>query len=78
MGNKIKSIIKNVRFQNEPKIYHMFVWNFAYKNARKSDWGTRAVDRIRFEDRISRLSQILDVILEHNHRCLIYNNRFLE
>ena len=41
----------------------MFVWNFAYKQARKGTWEADALDRLRFQKRVKELDQILTPVL---------------
>lgn len=67
---------KQVTFSQKPTIHYMVTWKFAYKECRKKWWENVAIDRIRFERRISQLSSILEPIFENMHRCKIYKERF--
>ena len=42
----------------------MWVWDFAYRNARKSSWEIIARDRQRFAARITRVGRILEPYLQ--------------
>lgn len=55
----VKNKMKKVRFVSNVKIHHMYVWPFAYHEARKSDWMRIAADRYRFELRKQRLEAML-------------------
>ncbi|XP_030370361.1 uncharacterized protein LOC115620978 [Scaptodrosophila lebanonensis] len=68
---------KKVRFNLEPKIHVMYTWDYAYRAARKGDWQVHARDRARFQQRIQRISTILDPILCSDHRQKIYKDRCL-
>ena len=41
-----------VSFNLKPEIHHMFSWDFAYRQARKSNWMQLAADRERFRQKI--------------------------
>lgn len=58
------------------KIYNMIVWSYAYQQARKGHWQTVAVDRCRFERRITETNKVLENILKTDHRMRIYKERF--
>lgn len=71
--------MKKVRFVDKPKTYICYVWIYAYREARKSNWTTVAVDRHRFEKRIKENSNILEPILRKKLvqqilYDIIYNN----
>lgn len=68
---------KSVTFSEENTIHNMFAWDFAYRNARLSNWQTFYLDRLRFDRRIKRSALLLDKILDHNHRQNIYTQRFV-
>lgn len=55
--------IKSVRFNLQPKVHLMHVWNFACKQARKDFWQQEARDRVRFEKRVNKLDKIIAPIL---------------
>lgn len=44
--NKKKTVSFNL---NNNKVHNMYVWSFAYQDARKSDWLRNAADRYRFK-----------------------------
>lgn len=69
---------KNVKFNLKPTMHLMYVWAFAYSQARKGDWEMVARDRIRFQRRIEKIRLKLDPILESNHRDNVYKSRFEE
>lgn len=57
---------KKVHFKPENELttlHPMFVWNFAYKQARKGTWEADALDRLRFQKRVKELDQILTPVL---------------
>ncbi|CAH3184596.1 unnamed protein product [Porites lobata] len=61
-----RKLKKKVHFKpdNELTTVHpMFVWNFAYKQARKGTWEADALDRLRFQKRVKELDQILTPVL---------------
>ena len=61
---KIKKKTKKISFNNNIQIRYMRVWDFAYRNARKSSWEIIARDRQRFATRITRIGRILEPILQ--------------
>ena len=54
---------KTVRFDDCVKVRKLCVWNYAYRQCRKTYWMTVAVDRCRFERRIQDGERILNPIL---------------
>lgn len=57
---------KKVHFKPDNElttVHSMFVWNFAYKQARKGTWDADALDRLRFQKRVKELDQILTPVL---------------
>lgn len=69
--------MKKVSFNEKlNQIYILRKWNFAFKQARMMYWEYEAIDRIRFQRRVKEISNILNPILDVNHRCVIYNKRF--
>lgn len=54
----------------------MIVWEYAYRQARKGDWQTLALDRYRFQTRIHNVEKHLCEILQADHRDFIYTQRF--
>uniref|UniRef100_A0A1I8NP93 Uncharacterized protein n=1 Tax=Stomoxys calcitrans TaxID=35570 RepID=A0A1I8NP93_STOCA len=67
---------KKVRFNTKPEVHVMHAWNYAYRAARKGHWEMYARDRERFKMRINRVANILNPILEPEHRLKVYENRF--
>lgn len=41
-----------VSFNLKPEIHNMYVWDFAYREARKSNWIQLSIDRERFKQKI--------------------------
>lgn len=41
-----------VTFKLKPEIHFMFVWDYAYRQARKSNWIQLTADRERFKQKI--------------------------
>lgn len=71
--------MKKVTFRDScNETYTLVTWNFAYRASRKQYWEFFAVDRMRFQRRINHLSTIINPILDKEHRCRIYNERFME
>jgi len=66
---------RRVTFNSSPpKIHIMVVWDFAYRQARKSDWMIRSIDRYRFQRKIKNEFQIiLEPILDLQHRLKVAN-----
>lgn len=54
-----KKIKKQVNFDSNVKILNMYVWRFAYQEARKSNWMRIAADRYRFELRKQKIELML-------------------
>ena len=73
--NKMK---KSVKF-NEDKnaVYLLVVWNYAYREARKSNFQQQYLDRLRFERRIRQSEDLICKILDKHHRNVIYRERFM-
>ncbi|CAD7078461.1 unnamed protein product [Hermetia illucens] len=69
---------KKVRFNLKPEIHVMYKWNFAYRAARKGHWENFARDRDRFKKRISNLANIINPVLDTQHREKIYGSRFCD
>ncbi|XP_017045175.1 uncharacterized protein LOC108090826 [Drosophila ficusphila] len=68
---------KKVRFNMKPEVHVMLAWDYAYRAARKSEWQVMARDRARFQQRIKRISPILNAVLTPIHRESVYHARFL-
>lgn len=62
--------------ENMNQVHLMIAWKFAYSTARKTYWEYLAVDRYRFELRIKAASVVISPILDPQHRCKIYKQRF--
>ena len=58
-----KTMKKKVSF-GDVTVYHMYVWTFAYKQARRGQWHIIAIDNERFINRIQKVEQVLYPILE--------------
>lgn len=69
-------MVKKVTFNTKPIIHVMYVWDYAYRIARKSHWEIYARDRERFKFRIQKVETILISILKKEHRHKIYKKRF--
>ncbi|EDW57059.1 uncharacterized protein LOC6615824 [Drosophila sechellia] len=69
--------VKKVRFNMKPEVHVMLTWDYAYRAARKSEWQVMARDRDRFQQRIRRISPILNAVLTPVHRERVYQARFL-
>lgn len=55
----------SVTFDSNPPIIHrLYVWNYAYRNARIGKWMQAARDRDRFRRRIEELSIVITPILQ--------------
>ena len=57
-------IKKKVTFNEEVQVFQLYVWKFAYREARKSVWINESIDRMRFEHRIKKIEEILNPILK--------------
>lgn len=69
---------KSVRINEEQnQLYLLVVWDFAYRNARKSDWEKVYLDKLRFKRRIKDCEIELSNVFSKTHRMLIYNERFI-
>ena len=55
---------KKVTFNEEIQVFHLCVWKFAYREARKSLWINESIDRMRFECRIKQMEDLLNPILK--------------
>ncbi|XP_017125502.1 uncharacterized protein LOC108144863 [Drosophila elegans] len=76
-SNDSSTSVKKVRFNMKPEVHVMLAWDYAYRAARKSEWQVMARDRDRFQQRIRRISPILNAVLSPIHREKIYQARFL-
>lgn len=62
---------RKVVFDPEIKVQKMYVWSFAYSEARKSDYMHVAADRCRFDKRIRECNEVISPILSDEHRKFI-------
>lgn len=76
MSNLFLNNKKHVRFNSNVEMRLMYVWSFAYKQARKGQWETIARDFSRFNRRIVAADLEISKVLEMAHRDTIYNTRF--
>lgn len=76
-SNDSSTSVKKVRFNMKPEVHVMLAWDYAYRAARKSEWQVMARDRARFQQRIKRISPILNAVLTPVHRENVYQARFL-
>jgi len=65
-------MVKKVTFDSRPRIYIQYVWQFAYQQARKSEWEQYARDRDRFTRRILECEQIMNPVLNSQHRERVF------
>jgi len=74
-----ETIIKRkVRFDLNPKIYILNEENLEYRQTRQKYWEFFAIDRYRFQKRINSVNNIINHILDNDHRRKIYQERFSE
>lgn len=65
-----------VGFDESKNVVHtMHVWLYAYKQARKGEWGQVARDRHRFKRRIQKIEDRLSHIFTEDHRLMIKLSR---
>lgn len=65
--------MKKVTFNEDiNKTYFLWIWTFAYNQARRNTWESAALDRIRFGQRIEEAALILNPILDLSHRNNVY------
>lgn len=70
-------LIKRVTFdENQNKVNLLYVWNFAYNQARKSKWQEFLLDRIRFQNKIKMFEKQSIIIFSKQHRNYVYNHYF--
>lgn len=65
-----------VRFNFKTQVHVMRAWDFAYRQARKSEWEMAARDRDRFKHRIENTGQILGPVFDRELRDRVYRERF--
>lgn len=74
MTNKFVRFPENKR--ELERVYNCVVWDYAYRNARRGQWCTMAIDRMRFKHRIQTVEKQISYIFESTHRSIICENRF--
>lgn len=60
--------VKYVKFDNKPKVRYMFAWDFAYRSCRRKYWEFFAIDRMHFAYKIKKFENVINTILDINHR----------
>jgi len=65
-------MVKKVTVDPKPKFYIQYVWQFAYQQARKSEWEQYARDRDRFTRRIIESEHIINPVLNRLHRERVF------
>lgn len=68
--------MKKVTFNGKNKVFTLVAWNFAYREARKSDYLTVYINRLHFQRRIQLCEEKMTQIFSNVHRAKIYNERF--
>lgn len=63
---------------SKTRVHNMVTWRYAYQQARGRYWEIAALDRSRFERRITDTHKVLANILNCDHRKRIYIERFSE
>lgn len=58
--------------ESRNRIYHIT----ADDDCRNTYWEFVALDRVRFQKRIQDTAAIINSILNHNHRCKVFKERF--
>lgn len=53
---------KRVSFDPNVKVYPLYKWDYAYREARKSQWEQFTRDRIRFQRRFQAIEELLSPI----------------
>ncbi|XP_055533081.1 uncharacterized protein LOC129723122 [Wyeomyia smithii] len=67
---------KKVRFNLNPEVHVIRVWDFASRQARKGEWETAARDRERFRKRIEEIEPVLKPVFDCNLRETVFRDRF--
>lgn len=68
--------LRTVSFDLKPKVNDLYVWLYAYREARKGKWEQAARDRHRFKSKIFDLEIVISPILRLPHRAQIFQQRF--
>lgn len=72
----MQSAKKSVTFNLPPKIHDLYVWGYAYREARRGKWEQMARDSDRFHRKIMVLKDIISPILTYEHREKVFKHRF--
>lgn len=68
---------RKVKFQSAVIVHKLITWNFASRQSRKGQWMQFAIDRERFQRKITMCHEpILQLVTDKNHRQKIYTERF--
>lgn len=62
--------------EDKNKVHVLVKWDFAYRDARKSEYQKLYLLRLRFERRIAQCEAFLQNIFDEEHREKIYIERF--
>lgn len=63
---------KQVKFDDSVNVFHQTGWSEDdYVSARRGPWMMYALDSHRFQRRINEASNIIDPVLDDNHRLII-------
>lgn len=62
--------------EDKNKVHVLVKWDFAYRQARTSEYQKYYLDRLRFERRIAECENFLHNIFDEQHRNKIYYERF--
>ena len=68
--------MKRVTFNEQIFVHSLFVWAYAYKKARQSNYEQQILDRYRFKNRIKDAENILETVFDKKHRTKIFKERF--
>jgi len=60
-------MVQKVTFDSRLTIYIQYVWQFAYQQARKSEWQQYARDHDRFARRILESELVVNTIINSQH-----------
>lgn len=72
----MSQMAKHVKFNLQPEMHHLHVWNYAYREARKGPWMRIALDRYRFKRRIALIGSNISNVFDKHHRMKIFSQRF--
>lgn len=77
-SKNLQKIKKEVKFADQPTIYMMYAWTYAYQTARCGKWMEMARDRERFKIRIMQISNIVTPVLIKKYEEFINNKTINE